>query len=172
MSRTIRSALGAAAAGLVLLLVVLAGTSTPAAKAVDVFLLYLGGVALLALVAATPAAAGNERGSEFEAALGLKRSRAERPRELARLEREVHLGEASAFYLHFRLRTTLRRIAEHRLSARRGIDLGRDPQAARVALGEQAWELVRPDREPPRHRDARGLSVDELRTVVDAIENV
>ena len=172
MSAALRSALGAAVTGVVALLVVLAATSTPAGKAVDVFLLYLGGVTLLALVAETSAAAGGDSDSEFDAALAPSRRRSERPRELSQLEREVHLGEASAFYLHFRLRTTLRAVASHRLSAHKGIDLERDPDAARVALGEQAWELLRADREPPRHRDARGMAVEDLRAVVDAVENV
>ena len=172
MNRILRSALTAAAVGLVVLLLVLSASGTPAGKAVDAYLLFLGGITLLALVAATSAAAGRERRSEFEEALKPATSRPERPRDLVRLEREVHLAQASALYLHTRLRRTLREIAAHRLRVHRGIDLDRDEDAARAVLGVKAWELIRPDRDPPAAREALGMPTDELRAVVDAVENV
>lgn len=90
--------------------------------------------------------------------------------ELARLEREVTLSTTTAFDLHFRLRPVLRRISARMLGSRRGIDLERSPSAARALLGEELWELVRPDREPPRDRAAPGLELSSLRTMVDALE--
>lgn len=172
MREIVRSALAAAAAGLVALLILLAATSAPAGKAVDVYLLYLGAIALVGLVAATSAAAGTDRTSEFESALARPHTRSARPRELERIEREVDLGQASAFYLHYRLRATLREIAAHRLRTQRGLDLDGQSRDARAALGEPAWELLRPDREPPRFHDARGVAFQELRTVVDTLEDV
>ena len=90
--------------------------------------------------------------------------------ELARLEREVTLSTTTAFDLHFRLRPVLRRISARMLLSRRGIELERQPDAARTLLGEELWELVRPDREPPRDRAAPGLELSSLRTMVDALE--
>ena len=90
--------------------------------------------------------------------------------ELARLEREVTLSTTTAFDLHFRLRPVLRRISARMLASRRGVDLERSPAQARTLLGEELWELVRPDREPPRDRAASGLELGSLRTMVDALE--
>ena len=71
------------------------------------------------------------------------------------MEREVALGLATAFDLHYRLRPRLRRIATELLAARRGIDLDGSPEAARRVLGDDAWEIVRGDREPPHERFRR-----------------
>lgn len=171
MRRIFRSAATAAVAGLIALLVVLAATPTPRGRAFDVYLLYLGGVVLLALVAATSAAAGGMTKSAFEAALDQPVPHDERPRELERIERDVYLAQTSDFDLHYRLRPTLRSIAAQRLLSERGIDLERRPAAARTLLGEQAWELLRAEREPPE-RDAPGLTVAELTVLVDALERI
>ena len=39
-------------------------------------------------------------------------------------------------------------------------------------LGEDAWELLRPDRPEPRDRDAPGIPLRRLRTVVDTLEQL
>jgi hypothetical protein len=88
------------------------------------------------------------------------------------MEREVSLGLATAFDLHYRLRPRLRRIAAELLAARRGIELDASPEAARRALGEDAWEIVRDDREPPHERFAPGLDIGSLRLAVIALENL
>ncbi len=112
-----------------------------------------------------------ERGaSPVDAALSRRPRRVERVPELEKIEREVTLGLTTAFDLHFRLRPTLRRIASELLRARRGIDLDANPGAARRALGEATWELVRADREPPLDRFGRGLDLDSLRNVVVSLE--
>ena len=90
--------------------------------------------------------------------------------ELERIEREVTLGQTTAFDLHFRLRPTLRRIASELLRARRGIDLDANPEAARRALGDETWELVRADREPPHDRFGPGIELESLRHVVVSLE--
>jgi hypothetical protein len=92
------------------------------------------------------------------------------PPRLARLEHETALGVAGAFDLHHRLRPRLRALAAGLLQARQRMTLDRDPEAARAALGETTWDLVRPHRPPPEDRLARGLPVSELRTVVEALE--
>ena len=72
------------------------------------------------------------------------------------MEREVALGLSTDFDLHYRLRPTFRRIATELLAARRGIDLDANPDAAHRALGDDAWEIVRGDREPSRKHFAEG----------------
>jgi hypothetical protein len=64
----------------------------------------------------------------------------------------------------------VRRIAGELLAARRGIDLDTEPEAARRLLGDEAWELVRPDREPPQNRYAPGIETAALATVVTSLE--
>ena len=46
------------------------------------------------------------------------------------------------------------------------------PEAARAILGEDAWELVRPDRPAPEDRLAKGIPPRELAQVVDALEGI
>jgi hypothetical protein len=110
------------------------------------------------------------RPSPVDAALNRRPRRPGRIPELEKLEREVTLGQATAFDLHFRLRPTLRRIASELLRSRRGIDIDGSPYAARRALGEETWELVRKDREQPLERFARGIEPAALRNVVDSLE--
>jgi hypothetical protein len=94
------------------------------------------------------------------------------PALLARLEHETALGVASAFDLHHRLRPRLRTLATELLAARRGIVLDGDPERARSALGDRAWELVRADRPAPGDRLARGIPISELDAVVESLERL
>jgi hypothetical protein len=110
--------------------------------------------------------------SAFEAALRPRPRGGQRIPELERMEREVSLGLATAFDLHYRLRPRLRRIAAELLAARRGIDLDASPDAARRALGDDAWEIVRSDREPPRERYGAGLDLASLRLAVTSLEEL
>ncbi len=80
------------------------------------------------------------------------------------------LGASSSYDLHYRLRPTLRETAAGLLAVRRGITLDREPERARAALGEETWQLVRRDREPPEDRVARGLDAVRLRAVVESLE--
>ena len=110
--------------------------------------------------------------SPVDLALARRPRAVKRVPELEKIEREVTLGLTTAFDLHFRLRPTLRRIASELLHARRGIDLDASPDAARRALGDETWELVREDREPPHDRFGRGLDLDSLRRVVVSLEAI
>jgi hypothetical protein len=94
------------------------------------------------------------------------------PPALGRLEQETTLGSAWAFDLHHRLCPSLRELAGELLIARRGISVDDDPERARRALGEATWELVRPDRPRPADRQARGIPINDLRAVVESLENV
>jgi hypothetical protein len=91
--------------------------------------------------------------------------------ELERIDRLVVLGSADAFDLHYRLRPLVRQLAAERLAATHAIELDREPERARPHLGDELWELVRPDREPGPRR-ARGLPLPVLAKVVDQLEEL
>lgn len=150
--------------------IVLLAAPGRAGLAVHVYVLALAAIGLGHLLAAMRAALPPRRPSPFDAALHTRTRRPQRIPELERIEREVALGLATAFDLHYRLRPRLRRIAAELLAARRGIELDADPDAARRALGDDAWEIVRGDREPPRERFAAGLDIASLSTAVSALE--
>lgn len=141
------------------------------ALVLDVYALTLGGIVLLALVRLTRLLAPVGGASAFERALEAMRPAPDRPAELA-LERDVELSRVSAFHLHVRLRPVLREIAAHRLSARYGIELDREPGRAQDLVGAQAWELVRPDRALPADRLAAGPSLRSLGEAVDELERL
>ena len=154
---------------LVVLLIVLPGRTE---LVLHVYALAIAAIALVHLVRAVRAAYPAAVASPFDAALRKRRRLDERLPELARVEREVSLGMATAFDLYYRLRPPLRRIAGELLAARRGIDLDGSPDAARKALGDETWEIVRADREPPLHRHDTGLELTTLRTVVTSLEGL
>ena len=76
----------------------------------------------------------------------------------------------TAFDLHYRLRPTLVEIARNRLAGR-GVSFENE-RRARSVLGDEAWELLRPGREPPRDRNAPGIGTDELGRVVSVLERI
>ena len=173
MQRRLTGALIAALAGLLPLLLVSYTRPGQRALALDVYLLYLGGVLLPALVQAAREAQPLDPHSPFALALARRRPRPrDRLKELVREEREVALSMDAAYDLHVRLRPTLRLIAEHRLASRRGVDLDSQQERARELLGDEAWDLVRADRDPPQERFARGIAPDTLREIVDRIERL
>jgi hypothetical protein len=92
------------------------------------------------------------------------------PARLERLERRVAVGVGSAVDCHTGVRPVLREIAAERLG-RRGISLDADPDAPRL-LGEDLWELVRPDRPVPDLLDRHGLPLRELRRHLDTLESL
>ena len=137
----------AVAIAIIALLIVLTAVPEQRALAIQIYAFGICGLVLLGLLG-RPAPGGRR----IRVRQGTHR-RGTRPvplPELARVEREVTLGRATAFDLHFRLRPRIREIAASRLADRRGIDLERRPDAAREVLDEAVWELVRPDREPRR----------------------
>jgi hypothetical protein len=138
---------------------------------VAVYIVVLGGIALLGL---TALARGGDQTESSLFELSLRRPKQEhlRPAALIRIERELVLGIESAGHLHTRLRPVLREAAAARLAAKRQIDLEADPRAARDVLGDEAWELLRPDRPEPAARNAPGISRAKLRAIVDVLEDI
>ncbi len=100
------------------------------------------------------------------------RARPRPPRELVELENLTALGAGDAGDLHFRLRPRLRSLATSLLESRRGISLERQPDASCALLGDETWELVRPDRPPPEDERARGASAAALEQVVVSLERL
>lgn len=139
--------------------------------ALHIYLLVLASLALAWLVTVLRRAHPAAESSPFDLGLREHGRPVQSLPELARLEREVTLATTTAFDVHFRLRPVLRRIAERTLQSRRGIDLDRSP-AAPALLGDELWELVRPDREPPADRAAPGLDLSALGRMVTALESL
>lgn len=135
----------------------------------DVYILVIGGLALFQVVLATREAYPRAARSALAEALDRKPPGPLRPPELERLERELTLGASTAFDLHYRLRPTLREIAGERLASQ-GLRLDHGGVAVEEALGEELWEIVRPDREPPLRRFASGISPDGARRVIERLE--
>src|SRR6266542_7085503 len=160
-----------AAVGAVPFLIMLVVRPGDRTRAADIYILFLGALLLLALVRVTAEGRRKARPS----LLDLDEERSTPPGqlpELARVEREVVLGTAREFDLHLRIRPLLRDVAEQRLWRIHGIDFEREPDRAREVLGEEAWELVKPDRPAPNARFRQGLDLPGLTRVVDTIEEV
>ena len=94
------------------------------------------------------------------------------PASLARMEHEVALGLAGSFDLHYRLVPRLRSVAAGLLDARRNVSLEASPDRAHTLLGDEVWELVRPDRTTPQDRLGPGMSAAELDRTVKALEAI
>ena len=141
--------------------------------ALDVFVLFVGALGLAMAVRATHGASPDVHEPSLVDELADPLDvLPQRPAELERLEREVHLSLGSSFYLHHRLRPLLQEIASNRLLVRHGVDLERRPDDAAKHLGPQAWEWLRPDRPEPRDRWAPGPPLSELTGVVEALERI
>jgi len=132
---------------------------------------YVLALAAIGVVLATRVLArrsASDARSAFDEALRRRREERPRPAELARIERELTLGLTNAGYLHVRLLPLLREVA----TARLGLDLHRSSQRARLLLGDDVWQLLRPDRPAPADRNARGASRREIEQCLDVLERV
>jgi len=140
--------------------------------AVAVWLLLLGGLAVRLLLQWLLLAYPRPGPSPFDAALAARPAPAKPPAELDRLARLLALSSASAVHAHTRLRPELRPVAADRLSWSKGIELDADPVAARAAVGEAAWPLVRPDPGETPDREAPGVPPAVLDAAVAALERM
>jgi hypothetical protein len=138
---------------------------------VHLYILLLATIVLAALVEMVTAV---HRPAELRRRTPLPRLfRRRRPsprlRPLEALEHAVDFAPQTAFDVHYRLRPHLVRIAEQRL-ARHGIDPARHPDAARAAVGDAAWDLIRPDRPRPHQRNQPGVPLAQIRETVERLE--
>jgi len=171
--RSERSRIATTAAGATVLLVVMLGIRPASVEQIlSVYVLVLAAIALAALTRVARGASELPPPSSFEAALAVGTVDRMRPPELVRTEREITLGLSSAAHLHRRLLPILREAAAARLSTGHNVDLGRRPEAAKALLGEDAWELLRPDRPEPHDRNAAGISMRRLRDAVSTLERL
>jgi hypothetical protein len=149
---------------LAILLALFPGISWWATRA---WLLLLGLIALAGLVPLILGREVEDDGPTWRPSLPRRPPRRS-VRQLEELERLTEFATATAFDFHHRLRPHLVRVAEHRLAAR-GIRLAGQPERARTLLGDDAWDLVRPDREPPDQRHAPGVSASRIGDLVERL---
>ena len=141
-------------------------------EAFRTYILLLAAFGLAHLLLALHASLPSSGASPVDLALQPRRERPAQVDEIERIRREVVIGQTTSLDLHFRLRPTLRRIASELLRSRRGIELDGDPAAARRVLGDETWELVRRDREPPEERFGPGIDRAALHRVVASLEAI
>jgi hypothetical protein len=152
-----------------------AGSSRRGATAA--YLLVLGTLALIALAGRLSSLAPARTSSIFPSARPLAQRlpalrRRYRPTDLELLEGRLLVSGRSAVDLHSRLRPMLREIAAARLQRRHGIALDRDVDASRALLGDELWEVVRPDRPVPADRGAPGPGLDGIAPMIARLEEV
>jgi hypothetical protein len=92
------------------------------------------------------------------------------PEELRAIARLVGASTHRALELHYLLRPRLRAIATDRLASRHGVKLDADAEEARGALGEEAWALLRAEREAPEDRFGPGAPLEQLERIVHRLE--
>lgn len=139
-------------------------------SAVHVWLLALLSLAGLTGIAALRASIPGQA-SQFDLRAGAAGTAGRLP-DLERVERDVSLAASSAYDVHYRLRPTLREITLTLLAAARGVSLDRQPARAHELLGDETWDLVRPDREAPADPRGPGLDGPRLERVVDSLESL
>jgi len=174
MTRRFRRLAVLSVAATVVLGLLLALRPLSASRAFAIWILLLAAIALAELVrAARDVDAANVRAARrFEEALRPRRSEPRRPAELDQAERELVLGAASAAYAHRRLLPHLRAVAAARLAVRHGVDLERRPETAAALLGDEAWELLRPDRPEPEDPNAPGVPLPRIEAFLARVESL
>ena len=95
----------------------------------------------------------------------------EMPLRLRQIVDILRESEQSAFVVDRSLRPLLVPIAAARLG-RHGIDMAVTPQRAEELLGDQLWELVRPDGPPAVNRVGQALADDDLRDAIERLEQL
>jgi hypothetical protein len=141
-------------------------------RLLSIYVLLLAAIALAAITRVAHPAGRQPLSSGFEGALAARSERPLRPPELVRTERELTLGMATAGHAQRRLLPLLRDAAAARLAVGHGVELGRQPDSARALLGDEVWELLRPDRPEPVDRNAPGLSFARVEAVVAKLESL
>lgn len=135
--------------------------------------LLAGATVVLAGVLAVRDAFPTARTSALAAARNRRREPdPHRPHGLVTMEQLTVLAVATAFDLHYRLRPILREIAGQRLADNRGLRLADGGPRVERALGEELWEVVRPDRPGPESRFGPGLPSQALRRAVERLESI
>ena len=138
----------------------------------DIYVLVVGGMAVFTAVLAARRAYPVSGRSEIAEALEAEPRKAVPPPDLERTERVLSMSTNAAFDVHFRLRPMLREIAEQRLADRRGLRLDSGDRRVREALGDDLWEIVQPEREPPSKRFGDGIPAERMERVIQRLETL
>jgi hypothetical protein len=161
---------GCVAVVALVVLLALPQLSTP--RALGIWVVLATALALYTLLLHRRGPGWSQPAGRFEAELRRKKPATGEPLELLRMEREIVLGSADADHAHRRLLPLLRATAAARISSRHGFELARRPEAARALLGDDVWELLRPDRPPPADRHGPGVSRARIAAVVERVESL
>lgn len=94
-------------------------------------------------------------------------TQAVRPADLARVEHAVTARHTAA-EVHARLRPLLAEIASARLGRRRTLTAAE----ARGLLGDELWDVVRPDLDRPSDPSGPGLSLDQIARMTERLEQL
>ena len=148
----------------------LAPTQRPLALAI--YLLAMGGLAVHLLVTWLRLLYPRPPASPFDTALAARPAPPRPPAELERLARLLALASASALHAHTRLRSELRPVAADLLRWSLAVDLDRDPDAARAAIGEPGWALLARDQRDLPDREAAGLTPAALAGLIANLERI
>jgi hypothetical protein len=153
-----------------IVLVAIPKLSTP--RALAIWVVLATALVLFTLIQHRRGSSWSPAASRFEATLRSKKPRPPEPVELLRMERELVLGSADADHAHRRLLPLLRATASARIAARHGFELERRPEAAEALLGEDAWELLRPDLPAPEDRHGPGVPRKRVAAVIERVESL
>jgi hypothetical protein len=107
------------------------------------------------------------RGSAWERVRHVAHPVVERPADLERIERRFGWGQYSIGDFNYRVRPTLRRLAEHRLRESRGLAV--EDEGARGAVTPEVWDYVIAKQPPETERVIRTADIERM---VDEIEGL
>ena len=156
----------------IVLVFLLALPQLSSSRALGIWVVLMAALVLFRLVRHSLGLDGPAPAGRFEDALRKRKPRASQPEEVVRMERELVLGIADADHARRRLLPLLRAAAAARLAARHGFELERRPERARALLGEDVWELLRPDRPEPKDRHGPGVPRERIAAVIERVESL
>jgi hypothetical protein len=139
-------------------------------RALAIWVVIVTGIVLVTLIRHSRERSLPEPPRRFEQALRTPKPETFQTAEFLRMERELDLGVAGAAHAHRRLLPLLRAAAAARLASRHGIELEHRPDAARTLLGDDVWELLRPDRPEPEDRHGPGVPREQVAAAIEAVE--
>lgn len=93
------------------------------------------------------------------------------PLRLRQIVNALQESEQSEYGVDRSLRPVLVPIASARLS-RHGVEPALAPRRAQELLGDELWEIVRPDRPSAAYRVGGGLAADDLRRAIERLEQL
>jgi hypothetical protein len=161
-----------ATAATIALVVLLALPRLSTSRAVGIWVVLVAALVLVMLIRHFRERERPARAARFEEALRGRRPPGSEAVELLRIERDLLLGIADADHAHRRLLPLLRAAAAAHLSARHGLELERRPEEARALLGDDVWDLLRPDRPAPENRRGPGVPRERVAAVIERVESL